>query len=207
MMWREATFQLAAPADCGDPFAWVVSDLAAKAAISDVRALRAVLIKALLEAQNYAEGGGLVRVDDQISVASGHTARRARKINDLTTDLETELSSVEWPLEGAAAEDLRRALHVYRQHLASLQWRTKTTREANKPRAPETILTLVLAHYWEQLTGETPKAWRGHGQTVGEGGFNHFVGLACEAFGMKAPKSDTIRSVLRHAGHLPGKAD
>ena len=161
-MRRTATVRFVAPGNTADQ-AWasVTADLACKHAIADIDAFRRVLAKCLVERATYDAGGGMARTaNGELRAVEIATFGAAGRIAELAGSLEEELAKAAWPLaDTQVANELRKALGAYIDHFEAIRWATKAGRASKKPKSPAGPLVAVLAHYWEQLTGEKPTAW------------------------------------------------
>ena len=121
--------------------AWetVTAELAGKAGITDLNRFRMVLVMGLTDMKDYAAGGGMAHADGQTLPVTGDAVASHGRIARIIEQLDSELEKAAWPLDGAEADDVRRALAVYREHIGAVAWATKATRTAKKPRKPETF--------------------------------------------------------------------
>lgn len=184
----------------GEEWNNITASLATASGVKDLDRFRRVLAHGLAHTSTYATGGGLARTADGAQrpvTVEDHEA--AGRIAHLVAELGWELSRAQWPMAHIpVADDLRRALEAYANHVEATQWKTKAGRATKRPKSAEAFLTIALASQWHSLTGEPPKAWRDNVTGRPGGRFYESITDICRAFDLKPPSPDTVRAVLKH---------
>ena len=178
----------------------VVADLAAKAGITDLVGLRCALARAHAEMHIFASGGGWARTSDgPIRPVSYETFEAGRRVADLVAELGAELAAAPWPITGCqVADDLRRALSAYADHVETTHWRVRAAARTLAKSATGAFV-IVLANEWPKLTGSDATAWRTGGRPNGRGRFYEWLGEACQAFGLRCPSASTVKGLLQNS--------